>query len=175
METPRLETERLILRTVCAADAEMVYNSWTCDPEVSKYMYWDAHMSPSETEDWIALEIKRISSDDWYRWVFEEKESGKLIGTAAVYFDAQSQKHMISYNLSRKAWGKGYTTEAVTKIIDYAVKKLGIRRITAEYAKENIRSARVLDKLGFRYVRDIKYTCTEGRDLYDGVECEFVI
>lgn len=175
MKTPVLHTSRLLLRPLADGDAEEIYKEWSSDSEVAKYMYWEPHISVSETEEWLRLELGRVCSDDWYRWVFKSRESGRLIGTAAFYLDAGSGKHMISYNVSKAVWGNGYTTEAMTEIIRWAVTELGVRQITAEYAKENTGSAKVLEKLGFRFVRDIRYTCTVGRDVYDGVECAVVL
>ena len=38
-----LETERLRLRKLCETDAESMYNNWTSNPNVAKYVTWQTH------------------------------------------------------------------------------------------------------------------------------------
>ena len=40
--TKILETERLILRKVTVADADIAYKSWCTSDEVSKYVMWES-------------------------------------------------------------------------------------------------------------------------------------
>ena len=55
----------------------------------------------------------------------------------------------IGYNLGKKYWGKGYTTEAMKQIISFAQEELGITEIVGRYAKENPASGKVMEKLDF--------------------------
>ena len=43
MKTPRLETDRLILRPFKMEDATNAFNCWESDPDVAKYMFWTSH------------------------------------------------------------------------------------------------------------------------------------
>ena len=43
MNTPVLETKRLILRPFRQDDARTVYECWESDPDVAKYMFWTSH------------------------------------------------------------------------------------------------------------------------------------
>ncbi len=45
MITPLLESKRIILRPLVVGDAEHIYNSWTSDPEVARFMIWELHTS----------------------------------------------------------------------------------------------------------------------------------
>ena len=56
METPILQTNRLVLRPLKLNDAEHVFKSWTSDPDVVKYMQWDLHENLWDTEEWLASE-----------------------------------------------------------------------------------------------------------------------
>ena len=46
-----LETERLILRSFKMGDALDMYEGWTSDPEVTKYLSWDIHKNPEVTRN----------------------------------------------------------------------------------------------------------------------------
>ena len=170
MITPTLHTKRLLLRPFCKDDAQEVLDSWECDPDVAKYMFWTSHSDISKTIEWLAFEIDKINSDDWYRWAFVSKESGKLLGTGLIYFDEEYRKFEIGYNLGKQAWGYGYTTEAMTEIIKFVEDELGIKEIVGRHAKENPASENVMKKLGFQYVKDIPYECNAGTKIYEGKE-----
>ena len=43
--TKTIETDRLVLRRYRIEDAEDMYNNWTSDNEVTKFMPWPAHES----------------------------------------------------------------------------------------------------------------------------------
>ena len=71
----------------------------------------------------------------------------------------------IGYCIDKIFWRNGYASEAVRSIIDWA-KDNSIKTITAEVAKENLSSCRLLKKLGFKekeetlfkkYHMDIEY------------------
>lgn len=168
MKTPYLETERLKLRTFKFGDAEEVFNCWESDPRVAKYMFWTSHDDINKTKEWIQSEIDKIESNDWYRWCIEEKSTGNIVGTCLIYYEDEVENYEIAYNLGYEYWGKGYTTEAMKKAIDFARNDLKIKELIGRHAKENTASENVMLKLGFKYVKDIPYECNDGAVLLEG-------
>lgn len=63
MKTPVLETERLILRPLSLADADVIFTNWTSDPEVAKYTIWNVHQSVEDTKNWLKIAENEIDSD----------------------------------------------------------------------------------------------------------------
>ena len=63
----------------------------------------------------------------------------------------------LGYWLGKPFWGRGYMTEAATKLISYAFEDLGISTIWCGYYDGNNKSKRVQEKLGFVY----HHTCNE--------------
>lgn len=55
----------------------------------------------------------------------------------------------MGYGVSREYQGSGVMTEVCQVAIDYAFKELGLNRIMANYMPVNVRSGRLLEKLGF--------------------------
>jgi RimJ/RimL family protein N-acetyltransferase len=53
------------------------------------------------------------------------------------------------YLFARDAWGRGYATEALTAVLEWA-RRPGIPRIVAICHADHRASARVLEKCGFR-------------------------
>ena len=170
MKTPILETDRLILRPFCLEDTQEVFECWESDPDVAKYMFWTSHNDINKTIDWVKKELSKIGADDWYRWAILSKQTGELFGTGLIYIEEEYEKFEIAYNLAKKAWGFGYTTEAMQEVIKFAKEELGIKEIMGRHAKENPASSRIFEKLGFTYIKDIPYECNRGKNLYEGKE-----
>lgn len=171
MKTPVLETERLILRPFCMEDAKAAFEGWESDPEVAKYMFWTSTDDIERTKEWLAFEIGQIEKEDWYRFAIVSKTTGELLGTGLIYYEEEVSCWEIGYNLARKFWGKGYTTEAMTEILRFAEKELQISEVVGRYAKENPASGNVMKKLGFVYEKDIPYECNDGAVLREGIQC----
>ena len=154
MTTPCLETERLILRPLKIADAQVVYNNWATDPEVSKFMRWSVHKSIDETITWLTTVESLFDSEKAYEWGLELKESGRLVGSGGMYARNDENVFELGYCVMQKYWGLGIATEAAQGMIKFAVEELGERKFFATHDKENPASGKVLEKLGFVYQRD---------------------
>jgi ribosomal-protein-alanine N-acetyltransferase len=68
--------------------------------------------------------------------------------------------------LAYDAWGKGYATEAISKIIEYARSRFDIKEIYGTFAVENNGSRRVMEKLGMTFFEDCEYTKFDGSRTY---------
>ncbi|KAJ5787870.1 hypothetical protein N7457_002860 [Penicillium paradoxum] len=55
----------------------------------------------------------------------------------------------VRYGVSPKFWGRGIAQEAAKGVMQWSVVERGVKRFVAETEKENTRSARVLQKIGF--------------------------
>jgi len=76
MITPVIETQRMLLRPFSLVDAKDVYERWTSDERVARYVRWCTYTSVEDIKQWLGIEEKNISSDKIYRWVFTFKETG---------------------------------------------------------------------------------------------------
>lgn len=175
MNTPILETARLILRPFQQDDAKDVFHTWESDPDVARYMFWTSHNDIQKTRDWLSFEIGQIDKNNWYRFAIVLKETTALVGTALIYYEGELKSWEVSYNLGKRYWGKGYMTEAMTAVITFAKKTLNLTEIVGRYAKENPASGHVLEKLHFQYEKDILYPCNDGTITRQGVQCRLVI
>jgi ribosomal-protein-alanine N-acetyltransferase len=171
-----LETSRLILRPLTLADAETAYRGWTGDADVAKYVSWLPHHSINDTIEWLKkVEWKQSSKGgsclrDNYIWGFVLKETGELFGSGGLIWEDSYQLFQIGYNIMRSHWNHGYTTEAMTAVLGFAVSDLGIKRVAGGHAKENLASAKVIEKLGFVYDRDDITPHVDGVRFFDSRE-----
>ena len=147
-----LETERLILRPFTLDDAAAAYYTWLKDEDVCRYMRWTAHKSLAESrqliEDWVAM----YSKPDFYIWVIELKETGKLVGSISIAVVNEHDDCMdTGYCLGKEYWGRGITTEALCAVIKFGIKEVGANRIEAYHSVNNPNSGKVMKKAGMSY------------------------
>jgi ribosomal-protein-alanine N-acetyltransferase len=74
---------------------------------------------------------------------------------------------VLGYQIARAHEGKGLMCEALTATIDFAFSELRLHRIMANYRPENVRSGRLLARLGFLregYARDYLFIDGAWRD-----------
>ncbi|MEM9158066.1 MAG: GNAT family N-acetyltransferase [Verrucomicrobiota bacterium] len=156
---PFLETERLLLRRPRIEDAEAIYQGWTADPEVTRYMTWAPHQSLAETcaflqrsiESWRAAGSRATPE---YVYIIEDRETNAVMGTIGLR--PESMKAELGYCLAREYWNNGYMTEAVKAIINWGLRPAAYQRVQAFCDAENIGSARVMEKSGMSYEGTLK-------------------
>lgn len=155
----RIETERLILRTVTVEDAEAVYK-WASDPDVNTYLIYPLHKDIEVTKSW--LRSRDIDGKDEFDLGFVLKETGELIGMGGLFYKEDIDAWSLGYNMRKEFWGRGLAPEAISAIIALVDKEKGIRAVVGEFAKENNKSRRVMEKLGMTYWKDSQYTKLDG-------------
>ena len=167
MKTPIIETERMILRPLSVMDANDIYERWTFDDRVSKYVRWCTHNSVKDTMEWLKVEENNILSDRIYQWGFTLKDNGYLFGSGGINFNEEECIFELGYNIMHKYWNQGYTTEAAKAILEFAVGELKQSKFIAWHAVDNPASGAVLRKCGFVYEHNEIHTKFDGVTSYD--------
>lgn len=167
MKTPILMTERMILRPLTIEDAKDIYDRWTSDPEVARYMRWNTHESVEVTREWLGMVVQGDDSDKSYDWAFVHKDTGYVFGTGGIYYKEECGCFEVGYNIMKKYWNQGYTTEAVKRILQFANEELGENEFVASHAIENPASGAVMKKCGFEYECDGKTLKFDGVTEFD--------
>lgn len=145
---PILETERLILRPITLDDAEACF-SWGSDERVARFMCYPTAKDISETISWIKTTL--VDEEEW-NWAFVLKSENRVIGTGGIGPNKFMDGYWgIGYNLHYDYWHKGYCTEAMRAIVDYAHNELGVNKICSDHAVDNPRSGKVMEKLGLKF------------------------
>ena len=171
-----IETKRLILRPLTLADADTAFFGWTGDLDVAKYVSWLPHHSVDDAIKWLKeIEWKyddagNFIANDNYIWGFVLKETGALFGSGGLIWEEKLQLFQVGYNINKTYWNYGYTTEAMKAVLQFAAKHLGIKKVAGGHAKENLASAKVIEKLGFVYDRDDITPHIDGIRVFDSRE-----
>lgn len=147
INTPVLETERLILRRFTAKDLDHVFAIYS-DEEVNTYLPWFPLQSMEEAkrffEEKYAEAYRRPRG---YRYGICLKSDAVPIGYINVEMD---ESHDLGYGLLKDYWHQGIVTEAGKAVVEQ-VKKDGVPYITATHDIQNPRSGGVMKRLGMRY------------------------
>ena len=143
-----LTTERLRLRKANISDAEAIFRQYAQDPEVTKYVSWRAHKDLDETREYMRMCRLAWDIGKAFHWIIERKEDKQVIGMMIARVN--DKKWELGYVLTRLHWGKGYMTEALRGLVDWALKQQHIYRIWAVSDVDNIASARVMEKAGMQ-------------------------
>ncbi|MGH2540955.1 MAG: GNAT family N-acetyltransferase [Actinomycetota bacterium] len=153
-----LLTERLVLRRSRPEDAEPI-SAYRSDPNVNRYQGWDR----TDPED-IRAEIVEMESrgpggaGGWVQFTVEERDGGPLVGDVGISaVDGEPGVAKIGYTIAPAFQGRGYATEAVRALVDYAFETLGPERVRAFAAAENIPSLRVAENVGLRLVERFEH------------------
>jgi RimJ/RimL family protein N-acetyltransferase len=156
-----LETERLILREILPSDDEKMFEM-DSDPEVYKFLDRKPIRNILQSQKMIETIRDQYARIGIGRWAIVEKESGNFVGWTGFKFEKENENgHHDFYNLKfrllRKYWGKGYVTEATKAAIAYAFTELKLSEIYSMTLTSNVKSQRVLDKLGFTLQEKFMY------------------
>ncbi len=163
-----LQTERLLLRWLEPEDAQVMFDTWTSDPEVTKYLRWSTHKSVEETKKWLIENKKKKDRTASYVWGIELKDTGRLIGSIGiVHEDDEPERQEVGYCIGRAYWNHGYTTEALKCMIQYLSDEVGIKHFVAKHAADNPASGAVMRHAGFRYIKDGSYKSFDGLRTYE--------
>lgn len=151
--TKELETERLLLRKFKVEDAREMYENWASNPNVAKYVMWEAHKDIDETKKLLDEWVKLYDSNETYKWVVEIKNTKEIIGS----IDVVSKKLLpydvceIGYCYGENFWNKGYASESLMAVIKYLFEICGAEVICAEHLSQNPNSGKVMKKCGLKY------------------------
>lgn len=149
--TINLETDRLILRKIRLEDYADIFNSWTSDSEVSKYVTWNTHKVIDETKKLVNYWVSDYDNDYTYRWLVLLKDTGEIIGMIdVIQKDLRYMTAEVGYCYGSRYWGNGYATEALRVVIEYLHSE-GFVVVYAQHFDSNMASGKVMKKAGMEY------------------------
>jgi RimJ/RimL family protein N-acetyltransferase len=150
---PVFETERLILRGVTLEDAPSIqhyFNDYELVRELAARAPWP-YPANGAIDFLTKTVLPRQGKDHWVWGIFLRENPAELIGIIDLWRRERPENR--GFWLARKFWGKGIMTEAVAPVTAYAFNVLGFERLVFSNAVGNIRSRRIKEKAGARWLR----------------------
>lgn len=144
----RIDTARLRLRRSAESDAEALFAAYAQDREVTMYLAWRPTGRLEDTREHLRLSRAAWEEGRAFQWVIVRREDEKLLGMIGVRVDGH--KVEMGYVLAKAFWRKGYMTEAVRAVVDWALGEPEVYRVWAVCDVDNPASARVMEKAGLQ-------------------------
>jgi [ribosomal protein S5]-alanine N-acetyltransferase len=146
-----IETDRLILRTFTTGDAALIYEL-NLDPDVTRYTG-----DPVKDLDHAQQILEQVILPQYAlynhgRWAVHVKPDLEFIGWCGLKARPERNEIDLGYRFLKKAWGKGYATEAAWASLNYGFEKLHLPRIVGRAMPQNTASIRVLEKCGMKFI-----------------------
>ena len=142
----QIEAERLILRKPRVDDATAVFAGWVQDPDVTYFLTWRPHENIEMTKSVLEKTIAAWEQDFRFPFVIADKNTNQLVGMIEIRMEGHQAE--LGYVLAKVVWGKGYMTEAVQALINWAFQQPTIYRVYATTSVDNAGSQRVMEKAG---------------------------
>ena len=129
-----------------------LYKFWENDESI----YMDMSLFKPYTYQSEAVNRYYDSKQEQSRVLFAVILADRPIGEVQLkQIDLDKKECTLSIHMQNDSIkGKGYGTEAEKLAIKYAFEELGMQAVNADTAVKNVRSQHILDKLGFKFIRE---------------------
>ena len=154
---------RVYIRPLTIEDADISYK-WRNDPEIWKYTGTrpDRVISREIEREWAQ---KVLKNKDQYRFAIMVNDNARDVYVGNIHLsDVNLQNKSGNYHIfigDKYYWGKGIATKATEKILEFALKKLGLQSVFLEVAMSNLGAIQVYRKCGFVEIPDSKHWDTK--------------
>ena len=147
---PVLITQRLTLRQLSESDQHEIW-ALRSDVQINKYLGRKPTKTLEEATTFINQVNDNINNGDSIYWGIANTGHTAIIGAICLFnFSDEDKKCEIGYELLTQHQGQGIMTEAAEKVIEYAIREIGLHGIEAFTHKDNEASIKLLDKLNFQ-------------------------
>lgn len=159
-ETYFLRTSRLGFRHWTPEDVPLALSLWG-DPEVVRLVESGGAYSEEKVRERLKKEAANLSAHGVQYWPIFQLADDDFAGCCGLRpYQLEENVYELGFHLRTAHWGKGYAEEAARGAAAYGFQTIGASALFAGHNPENVRSKRVLEKLGFRYLRHRFYPPT---------------
>lgn len=145
-----LQSSRLVLKTLDESAAELV-----CQYVIDNRAFLEDWV-PRMEEAYYTLEFQKErlqkKIDNGYTfYIFKKSNLNKIIGQVGIsnIVKGAFQSCHLGAGMLGSEINQGYMTEAVQAVIPFVFNEIGLHRIEANVMPKNLRSKRMMEKLGF--------------------------
>ncbi len=143
-----LQADGLTLEPLRSAHAEAMF-AVLADPAIYEF-----ENAPPPSIEWlrdryVRLEARRSvdGSERWLNWVVRQP-GGEPIGYVQATVRADGTA-IVAYEFASRFWGQGLARRAMARMLDELSANYAVRTAFAIFKQRNVRSRRLLDRLGF--------------------------
>jgi [ribosomal protein S5]-alanine N-acetyltransferase len=145
-----LKTNRLNIRELSLSDIDNVHELHSL-PETDEFNTLGIPETILATQKLLEEWVDRQKQEPRNSYVFgiDKNDDNNFIGLIGLNLGkAKYRTAEVWFKIHKDFWKLGYTTEALTRLLDFGFSDLKLHRIEAGCAVENIASSKVLEKAG---------------------------
>ena len=106
---------------------------------------------PNQTTEEVVENLRWLldgyeNREDFHQWCV--RENGLCVGRMMLSVNRRFRTGTVAYYLAECAWGKGYMTEILRRVIDFCFDELELNRVEADHFARNPASGKVMEKAG---------------------------
>jgi RimJ/RimL family protein N-acetyltransferase len=151
--SPEIRTERLLLRRWKPCD-RVPFAALNADPRVNEFL--PGPLTREQSDEFAMRIDANFGCHGFGLWAVEVRNVAPFvgfIGLAVPRFEAAFTPCVeIGWRLSADHWGRGYATEGAKAALAFGFKAIGLHEIVSFTAPDNVRSRRVMEKIGMEHV-----------------------
>jgi RimJ/RimL family protein N-acetyltransferase len=147
----RLASSRLILRRLRESDLEP-FCRYRSDPRVARYQDWESFTMEEGLRFFEGqAKLHPDVPGTWFQMAIELAATAELIGDCGLHTPSDRPGLAeIGFTMAAEHQGRGYATEAVSRLLDYVFGSLGKHRAIAVTDARNAPAVRLLERVGMR-------------------------
>jgi RimJ/RimL family protein N-acetyltransferase len=153
---PPLTTPRLALTPLAGHEVDALWHLWN-EPDVRRYLFDDVEVTRERTAGIVDACLVH-GRDGLGLWVVRESARDPIVGVVGlrpVEDPAQQAAGLAGMveaiaSFASAVWHRGYATEALGAVQDYAFTTLGLAHLAAVVDEPNAASHRLVQRLGFQ-------------------------
>jgi RimJ/RimL family protein N-acetyltransferase len=144
-DQPVLHGARVVLKQL---DESYFEETWAAsrDEETRRFTHTHAEFTPEQVREFLRTRPGQVDRADW-----AILQDGEYLGEV-VLMDLDAANESIEFRIALAgphAFGRGYGTEAVRLVLDFAFERVGVHRVGLDVADYNPRAQHVYEKCGF--------------------------
>jgi RimJ/RimL family protein N-acetyltransferase len=160
----RLETGRLVIRRLTPADAPFILELVN-DPDWLRFIGDRGIRTLDDARAYIEKgPMEMYARHGIGLCLVELKETGVPVGICGLLHRDYLDDPDIGFAFLPAHRGKGYAYESASAVLEYGLRELELARVVAVTALDNERSGQLLEKLGLRFVRVLRFP-NESKDV----------
>jgi ribosomal-protein-alanine N-acetyltransferase len=107
---------------------------------------------------WLEAQIAQAAETGFCMWWWRDRATGELVGYAGLNRDEVEAAPIveIGWSITPARWGEGLATEAARAAAAWGFERAGLDEVVSFALLDNVRSRRVMEKLGMTYARDFE-------------------
>jgi RimJ/RimL family protein N-acetyltransferase len=146
-----LVTERLRLRRSVPQDADAI-SAYRSLPDVRIHQGWGRTDPGAVRAELEEMQGRLPGEPGWVQFSVVEQASDEIVGDVGMSpADDEPGVIKVGYTIDPRSQGRGYATEVVRALIDYAFETLGATTVRAYADADNLASIRVMEKVGLTF------------------------